>query len=414
MKTLLVIGYVWPEPRSSAAGYHMLSLLRLFHNSQWQITFASPAKPTDYMHDLSTLGIDCQSIQPNDNHFDVWVSELKPDMVLFDRFLMEEQFGWRIEQACPNAMRLLDTEDLWCLRHARHNAHKERREMTYHDLNSDLAKREIAAIFRSDLSLIISDFEFQLLQDRFSVPPQQLHLLPFMVSTGSRPNSNSCFEARNHFITIGNFKHAPNWDSVLYLKQLWPAIRKQLPEAELHIYGAYMPEKAAALHDAQSGFLVKGRAEDALQVMEKARVCLAPLRFGAGIKGKLLDAMITGTPSVTTPIGAEGMTRGHPWPGIIADDEPDFVQAAVGLYLDKEQWQSAHNQTQELLSDVFDADRSSAELLDRVETLLIQLEQHRSQHFIGAMLRHHSLKSTQYMSRWIETKNELQQQQKPS
>ncbi|MDX1269590.1 MAG: hypothetical protein R3311_19620, partial [Oceanisphaera sp.] len=156
MKKVLVIGYVWPEPNSSAAGSHMLSILRLYKRQGWQVEFATPAQRTEHMVDLAAEGISSQSIALNCDSFDAYIAEYRPDIVMFDRFMMEEQFGWRVEKNCPQALRILDTEDLQCLRQARHQAHKADRTMTTVDLFNDIARREIAAILRSDLSLIIS------------------------------------------------------------------------------------------------------------------------------------------------------------------------------------------------------------------------------------------------------------------
>ena len=291
-KKLLVLGYVWPEPNSSAAGSHMLSLLTLFVQQGWQVTFASPALQGEHKVDLTQLGIDEQAVALNCSSFDHFISQLNPNIVLFDRFMLEEQFGWRVAKHCPEALRILDTEDLHCLRHARHQALKQNRQVIKADLNSDIAKREIAAIFRCDLSLIISDYEFELLTNHYSVPKHILVHCPFMLDIQSLSASVNSYSQRQHFISIGNFRHGPNWDAVLFLKQsIWPLIRKLLPQAELHIYGAYPPPKATQLHNPKQGFLVKGWTEDAKQVMQQARVCLAPLRFGAGIKGKLAEAM---------------------------------------------------------------------------------------------------------------------------
>ena len=175
MKKVLVIGYVWPEPNSSAAGTHMMSLLRTFRAENWQVEFASPAQKTEHMVDLSDDGISTQVIALNCSSFDDYVQSYNPDIVMFDRFMMEEQFGWRVDKYCPNALKILDTEDLQCLRNARHEAHKAGREFTTADLHSDIAKREIAAILRSDISLIISHFEIQLLNDVFNVDAALLH-----------------------------------------------------------------------------------------------------------------------------------------------------------------------------------------------------------------------------------------------
>ena len=158
MKKVLVIGYVWPEPNSSAAGGHMMSILRQFRQQNWQVEFATPAQVTEHMIDLASEGVSSRSIALNCDSFDAYVADYQPDIVLFDRFMMEEQFGWRVEKNCPRALKILDTEDLQCLRYARQQAHKAGRDFTREDLSSDLAKREIAAILRCDISLIISSF----------------------------------------------------------------------------------------------------------------------------------------------------------------------------------------------------------------------------------------------------------------
>ncbi|MCK8085795.1 glycosyltransferase [Vibrio sp. 1CM8B] len=409
MKKVLAIGYVWPEPNSSAAGSHMMSLLRLFKRQGWSVEFATPAQETEHMIDLSYEGITSQSIQLNCDSFDDYIEDLQPDVVMFDRFMMEEQFGWRVEKVCPNAFKLLDTEDLQFLRNARHEAVKKETELTKAHLYSDLAKREIAAILRCDLSLIISSYEMELLQSEFNIDPKLLHHLPFMVDLNTLPESTKSFEERKHFMTIGNFRHAPNWDAVLQLQKIWPKIRKQLPDTELHIYGSYPPPKATALHNPKTGFHIKGWAKDAQEVMEQARVCVAPLRFGAGIKGKLLDAMKLQTPNVTSEIGSEGMLpQGElQWPGAVADDIDAFVEQAVALYKDEEKWLKAQSQCHSILEAHYEQNQLGDKLIERLIALDSELESHRLDNFFGSMLKHHSMASTKYMSQWIAEKNKI-------
>lgn len=405
MKKILVIGYVWPEPASSAAGSHMMSILRLFKTQNWRVEFSTPSQPTDHMIDLSAEGISSKSIKLNCDSFDDYVSEYQPDIVLFDRFMMEEQFGWRVEKKCPNALKILDTEDLQCLRHARHQAVKANRDLTQVDLFNDIAKREIASILRCDISLIISSFEMELLVNTFKVDASLLYYLPFMIDLTKCPEKTTSYSNRKHFMTIGNFRHAPNWDMVLYLQKIWPLIRQQLPEAECHVYGSYPPPKATALNNSKSGFLIKGWAENAFTVMEQSRVCLAPIRFGAGIKGKLLDAMIMQTPSITTSMGSEGMFENESWPGIITDDIKEFVDSAVKLYKDEEAWYEAQQKSDALLKARYDAEQLGTQLIARIIEVEECLEQHRLNNFTGAMLKHHSMMSTKYMSQWIAAKN---------
>ena len=419
---VLVIGYVWPEPRSSAAGGHMMQLLESFLAEGWHITFSSPASEGEHKADLASLGIAERSIELNNSSFDTFVSELAPDIVLFDRFMMEEQFGWRVEKHCPNAVRVLETSDLQSLRDARQQLLKERLKarddqndfsdlfntdnsrLYSHMATADITQRELAAIYRSDLSLMISDVEIDLLTEQFRVPAALLHWCPLMLECPAGPFKP--FDLRAHFLSIGNFRHAPNWDAVLWLKNtLWPLIRQQLPQACIHIYGAYTPPKATALHNAAQGFHIMNWAEDALQVMSAARICLAPLRFGAGIKGKLTDAMLCGTPSVTTPIGAEAMHGSLPWPGAIASSAQALANAAVRLYQDQGLWDEAQARGSQLMATRYDAGTHAAALSLRIRQCHEQLVQHRQANFTGLMLRHHHHKSTQYMAQWIEAKN---------
>ncbi len=405
IKKILVIGYVWPEPNSSAAGSHMMSILRLFKKQNWQIEFATPSQPTEHMIDLRNEGISSKSITLNCDSFDRYILEYQPDIVLFDRFMMEEQFGWRVEKNCPSALKILDTEDLQCLRHARQQAHKAKHELTQADLFSNLAKREIAAILRCDISLIISSYEMELLEQTFKVDPVLLHHLPFMIHLEKVPKETLPFSQRKHFMTIGNFRHAPNWDIVLYLQEIWPKIRKQLPDAQLHIYGSYPPPKATALNNPKTGFLIKGWAEDALTVMEQSRLCLAPIRFGAGLKGKLLDAMLMQTPSITTSLGSESMHNDEPWGGIITENADDFADAAVQLYKDEEAWIQAQKNGTKILNRLYDSKVLGKRLIEKITQTEENLEQHRLNNFTGSMLKHHTMMSTKYMSQWIAEKN---------
>jgi hypothetical protein len=125
-KKLLIIGFVWPEPTSSAAGTRMIQLVDLFLSKGYQITFASAASKSDFSYDFSKTSVVEQQIKLNDESFNVFLKELKPEIVLFDRFMVEEQYGWRVQQECPNAVRILDTEDLHCLRSARQHSDKKK------------------------------------------------------------------------------------------------------------------------------------------------------------------------------------------------------------------------------------------------------------------------------------------------
>ena len=272
----------------------------------------------------------------------------------------------------------------------------------------ETAKREIASMLRCDLSLIISDIEMKVLKEVFQLDDELLFYLPYLLDFENEPIRKDipAFEDRSGFVSIGNFKHEPNWNAVLWMKEeIWPLIRKKLPEAKLYLYGSYPSKKVFQLSNPDDGFLIKGRASNAQTVIHKTRVLLAPLRFGAGLKGKLVDAALSGTPSVTTSIGAEGIVTDCKWNGVITDDPEQFANSAVELYQNSELWNISQKTGFKLLKKRFDLKKFDSILLEKIETIRENMNEYRRKNFLGSMLMHHTMNSTKFMSRWIEEKN---------
>jgi len=409
LQQVLIIGTVWVEPNSSAAGARMIQLIELFLKQNHKVTFAAASQKNENSVALNSIGVNEVSIELNNTSFDHFVKKLNPTIVVFDRFMMEEQFGWRVAENCPNAIRILDTEDLHFLRKTRHQQIKKGEGFTTEALlKSDDTKREIASILRSDVSLIISTYEMELLKSVFKIDEKTLYYLPFLLNKIDENQIQKWkpFEERNHFVFIGNFFHKPNIDAVLTLKnEIWGKIKAALPEAEIHIYGAYANQQIHKLHNKKEGFIIKGFANNAKEVVEKAKVVLAPLRFGAGIKGKLTEAMICGTPSVTSKIGAEGMHINLPWNGFIEDDFNTFSEKAIQLFSDKKVWEISQKNGIKIINKIYDKVILSPPFINRITEIQQNLEPHRTQNFLGSLLQHQTLQATKYMSKWIEIKN---------
>ncbi len=402
MKNLVIIGKVFPEPNSTAAGSRMIQLMDSFLTQNYQITFLSTASISENSFDLSSKNIQFQNILLNDDSFDELIINLNPEIVIFDRFTTEEQFGWRVSEQVPNAVKILDTEDLHFLRNAREKAFKQNKILENSDLINDIFKRELTSILRCDLSLIISEFEMNLLIEKFRIDENILFYLPLF---GEVKKPETSFSERKNFISIGNFLHEPNWQTVLQLKKLWKNIKNQLPEAEIHIYGAYASEKVFQLHNEKEGFIIKGRAESVETVFSQAKVLLAPIPFGAGIKGKLLESMQFGLPNVTSAVGAEAMQGNHDWNGFITDNETEFVEKAVLLYQDENLWQKSQENGYKIVENRFKKELFEPHFIHKIQEISENLESHRNQNFLGQILQHHTLQSTKYLSKWIEEKN---------
>lgn len=406
--TVLIIGYVFPEPNSSAAGTRMLQLIDFFINQNYTVVFATSCKKSTNAFDLESLNVQVVEILLNHSSFDFFVKDLNPEVVLFDRFMTEEQFGWRITENCPDALRILDTEDLHFLRKTRQQSiSSSSGSANDFDLN-DIAKREIASIYRSDLSLIISEAELKILIDTFKIDCSLLLYLPFMLDLNENPEQkqHSSFSERTDFVSIGNFLHPPNSDVIFYLKNdIWPLIKSQLPQANLHVYGAYDTQAIRSMHNKKDGFLLHGYVEDAFEVVNSSRVLLAPLRFGAGLKGKLILAMQCGTPAAMSTIAAEGMFGSDQPNGIIEDDPSLFVKKCIDLYTQESLWTEYQNKGDAVLKSRFNKLDHQLKLKERISLIQSTIQSHRSDNFIGQLLAHHQFQSTKYMSRWIEVKN---------
>ena len=402
---LLIIGFVLPEPNSSAAGNRMMQLINLFKENNYKITFASAAQNIEFSENLENHSVDFVKIELNSETFDEFIIQLNPDVVVFDRFLTEEQFGWRVCENCPNALRILDTEDLHSLRYEREIAIKENRLFDVKVLlKSEFAKREIASIYRCDVSLLISEYEIDLLTNLFKIPIFLLYYLPILIE--NQENNLVAFKDRKDFVFIGNFLHEPNWDCVKYLhNSIWPLLNAKMHNVKMLIYGAYPSQKVLELHKPKSNFFIMGRAENAKEVITNARVVLAPIRFGAGIKGKLLEAMHYGTPSVTSSIGAEAMNGNLDWNGFINDNPEDFVKNAISLYNDEKLWLKSQENGYIIIEERFLKSKFDVNFFITINSILSKLEHHRAQNFIGTLFNFHSFKSTKYMSKWIEEKN---------
>ena len=409
MNKILFIGLVWPEPTSSAAGVRIIQLLKSFRPEENDIIFASAASKTEHSFDLSQIGVTSSEIELNASSFDSFIVDFNPTIVLYDRYISEEQYSWRVKEHCPEALHILDTEDLHFLRKAREQAIKQGQVFSIDYCLTDIAKRELASILRSDVSLIISKYEMNLLQSQFNVNTSVLLYLPLWIDECKEYNYLP-YDEREGFMFIGNFLHEPNWDAVLQLKKVyWPIIRKKLPTIKLHIYGAYPSEKIFQLHNEKEGFIIEGRAESAALVCSKHRVMLAPLRFGAGVKGKLIDAIQYRLPSVSTDIGIESLIENKlEWGGVVSSTIDEFCTGSVELYSNQTSWESAADRIN-IIRSKSEQFKDHGDIFYRhILQLKIKLKQHRQSNFLSSILSFQLMQGTKFMSKWIELKKQIE------
>lgn len=280
--------------------------------------------------------------------------------------------------------------------------------------------RELASILRSDLTMVCSETELDLLKKQYRILDDKLVLAPFFCDPPNEVAEQNPWEDRAGFVTVGSFRHPPNVDSVKWVADsVWPLIRKRLPDVSMDVFGSYPTSHVEQLHNPNAGFNIRGFSKD-LSAFNSARVLLCPLRFGAGIKGKIVDAWNFGLPVVTTPIGAEGTVPGtmrflSPSGNVVDQtenwggrwdciDAAQIAEAAVKLHQDKTKWQAAQSSGISLVNSLFSKDANTSTVMRAVERVISNLSCIREKDYAGSILWHHTSRSTLYFSKWIELK----------
>ena len=433
--SIAFVGWEWIEPSSSAAGARSVALVAEALRRGWRVTCVASAEARAGQEDaLRAMGAETRRMKANrGDELRALVEAARPDCVVFDRFLAEEAYAGRLREIAPSVVRVLDMQDAHALRRARERAAKAAKTRG-EDAAKEVLKsapnardedlmREIASVQRSDLTLVCSPVEKEWLTRECGVAERKLRLASFFVDSVDDEAMKRDFSARKDFVTIGTFMHKPNVDSVEWLcEEVWPLVRKQLPNATMRVYGSYATENhRRRFHKPAQGFLFEGFAEDLGETLRAHRVLLAPLRFGAGIKGKILDAWRYGLPACTTPIGSEGCVPDvvefwsptssapidpeHGWGGFGDFTNPqDIADAAVRLHEDENLWRLARGNGADLLDRLFSARVNLPDVFDAIERVIDDVDAVRDADYFGQCLWREDVRSTTYFSKWIEAK----------
>ena len=412
----LIFSTVWPEPDSSAAGVRQFHWIHFLLEENYRVVLTSPSKQK-LEQDWGSLklpeNVECLPLPLNHSDVTETLRSWAPDLVVFDRFILEEQFGHKVYEACPDALILLETQDLHLVRRSRERV-RERylEEASKHNYiyENEVAIRETAAIERVDYSFVCSSYEEQLLSDLFQIGNDKAKWVPFFYDEPLVESSNArSFSEREDFVWIGNFRHAPNIDGLRWFRnEIWPKIRAELPKARLRIYGAYPSKEVMDWNlPEKTGISVLGSALTLEEVFLKARVNLAPLRFGAGVKGKLLEGFRYGIPAVSTHVGVEGLiplSSDLQFPGLEANTVSTFANACIELYQNEVIWNQSKEHARALMQGHYDSKHVRPELSKLLKKLLAKKENGELPRWNSRILRHELTNSHKYFSKWIEEK----------
>ena len=329
-RKMLVIDSRAPDPSRDSGSLRLCQMLDLFHQDGWQIDFFADdglASAEDIAR-LEAVGVHVHRDDPSR-----WLRREgdKLDAVLLCRLPVADLYLPLVRRHAPTALLVFDTVDLHFLREQRAAELDPHRRLQRHAQRS--RRRELLAITRSDLTLVVSEQERDLLAAE--LPERRA-----MVLTNIHPlhdGGDASFEARRDLLFIGGFGHPPNADAVhWFVDEVMPLLRTREPGLILHVAGDIHEPVRKSLQAAD--IRLHGRVPELAPLMRNSRVSIAPLRFGAGVKGKVNMAMSYGLPVVATSIAAEGMYLVHRENVLIADGAANFAAAVLELYRDEALW----------------------------------------------------------------------------
>lgn len=363
---------------------------------------------------------------------------------VFDRFHTEEMFSFEIHKYMPEALLVLDMQDFHSLRRARQAAVEASACATTLDAtlaalecrptaNDPTLLRELGSIHRCDLVLACSSVEAEMLHKDYGVAHDKLVVAPLL---GDLQNcvadAPAHWQQRRDLCFVGGYRHPPNIDAVDQLARLWPQIRPRLqaqqnlvdePPPCLYILGAYCTKRlqqrwyqsllaAGGTTEDVDTFRVEGFVPGPIhERLVRYRLLVAPLRYGAGLKGKLVDAWHAGLPVATTSIGAEGLwsetDTDADFPGGVADTDSSFINTVVDLYTRPDVWTLARQGLTEGIGTSWRTDLGAgawSRIAGRLTDSLNRLSERRKKDYTRAMLWRESCRSTEYFSKYIEYK----------
>jgi len=355
-KNILYIDHYIPEPdrdSGSLRAFRILGLLAYLGN---KITFwpdnLHPSQP--YMTELQQKGIE---VIFGHHDFDKFLENRKNvfDIIIISRAPVASKYIDQIRSIMPDCVIIFETTDLHFLRMKR-QASIEKEQVSLGDVKK-MHDLEMSIMEKSDLTILTSKEEAKILHKE-DESLKFILLANIHAYEGIIPN----FEDRKNLFFVGSFKHPPNIDSAKYLvEEIFPRIKQKLGDIKLFVVGSNPTEEIKRL--SSEDVIVTGYVKDLGNYYNESKLMLSPIRFGAGIKGKITQSLGRGLPVITTTVGSEGIDLTDGENCMISDNPEDFAKKVVQVYDDKELWnnisknglQTAKNYSPELTMELLNS-----------------------------------------------------------
>lgn len=330
---ILIVDALTPDAARDSGSLRLINIMHLLRELGWRVSFMADNRSAtpEEIRLLGRVGVHvlCKPWAPS---LATWLHREGSTLgaVMLCRHYVAAPNLDLVRRLAPHATVLFDTVDLHFLREQRAAEHTGNAALARQAASS--RQRELALIHACDATLVVSPVELDLL--RAAAPTARVELLSNVHAIHGRKGE---FASRNGLVFVGGFGHPPNEDAVRWLTgDIYPRIRAQRPDMVLHLIGD-IPE-AVRPQFAAPGIQIHGRVAELEPWMDDCRIALAPLRYGAGVKGKVNMAMSHGLPVVATTLAAEGMQLADGRDVLLADDADTFAAAVLRLYDDAALW----------------------------------------------------------------------------
>lgn len=336
-KHVLIVDAVTPTPDQDSGSVDMLNLIRIFLDLGWRVHFVPQtnyAHAGRYTEALQRLGAECVYFPPY-RSLDHYLQENASlfDMAILCREPIAKGTFDTVRKHLPEAHIMFYTVDLHYLRTERHA--QLIGDPAIAAEAAALKASELGLMRKSDVTILLSEFERDLVAK--DAPGVSTAILPLIREV---PGRKGGFEDRRDVVFIGGFNHPPNVDAVEWLvAEIWPLVRTKLRGAKLKICGSNMPDQLRQLCAAHDDIEAAGFIADLGDVFDRCRLSVAPLRFGAGLKGKLATSYGYGVPCIATGVAVEGMSEDHLAGCRLQGDTPEELASLIAhFYANEADW----------------------------------------------------------------------------
>jgi len=363
--TILVIDARTPMPDRDSGSMDTFQYLRILKSYGYHVIFA----PENLVH-VGHYSAELQRIGVQVLYAPYWVSfdqilsatGASLDYVLIYRAPVAATVYDLVRSRAPQAKIIFDTVDLHFLRLEREA------ELTGDKEKKLSAKRmkkiELDLIRKADATIVLSQFEMGLLKEL--VPDAKLFEIPIVRETP--PPSINAFEQRRDVVFVGGFEHIPNVDAVQwFVAEVMPRLQARGFSGQFVIVGSNMPAEIKAL--ARPGIVVRGFVADLEEFFSEIRLSVAPLRYGAGLKGKVISSLSYGVPVVATTVAVEGGGFANGINILVADKPDELADAIIRIHENNELWDLLSSAGYKHFKDNFSVDAVRSKLLNVIETI---------------------------------------------